>query len=314
MFQHANPNAMFVIALATLIDGIRAQVSLVTMSLAAADAIAFKTNAAPVTFSFTSARVLPAGQGITISLPASYFVDRANPAVSVVNVNPVQGAVAPTATCALVVAPQCTITCLTAGSALDAAAHRLVFGAGQLSTGAARAVQATGLAISTSFDSVAFAASTAIFTHFIIFQNDFDRVSQKRTSGSVNVTFFLGLTLPAGGRITIHLPHRYFSASPEPVASVFCIGLAPIVTCALSALSITCTTSVRNLESGFVTLRFLPGTLTTGNSRNETNDSFKIEISEQAATVVSAASVTPAIAAGRVRLRGPDLIEHSAHE
>jgi hypothetical protein len=58
----------------------------------------------------------------------------------------------------------------------------------------------------------------------------------------------------------------------------------------------------------------LPGTLTTGNSRNETNDSFKIEISEQAATVVSAASVTPAIAAGRVRLRGPDLIEHSAHE
>ena len=293
-------NILILVVLAAIVQYTKGQISLVSMSLAAADAVAFKTNAAPVTFSFTSARVLPAGQQIVITLPASYFVDRANPAVLVVNANAVQGVVAPTATCALVTVPACTITCVTAGSALEAGAHRLVFGAGQLSTGAARGVQLNGLTISTTVDRSASSSAPSIFIHSILFETQSDLFAHKRTSGSVNITFYLGTVLPAGGRITIHLPNGFFVANAQPVAQLVHVGDAPLISCALSAVSIICTTSNRNLEPGFIVLRFVSGALTTGISRSETNDLFKIETSVEASTV---ASFTPALATGRVRMQ-----------
>jgi hypothetical protein len=276
--------------------------SAVSMSMATSDAVAFKTNAAPVTFSFTSARVLPAGQHITITLPASFFVGRETPAVMIVNVNAVNGVVAPNATCALVTAPQCVIICTTAERALEAAAHRLVFGAGQLSTGAARAVQANGFTIATTVDSVFAGSLPAIVIHSLVFQNEFDLFAHKRTSGSVNISFFNHVPLPAGGRITIHLPTGFFSGTIQPVAYVICAGDAPVVACSLFAASINCTTSVKILGNGPITLMFLPATLTTGVSRSETTDLFKIETSVDVST---AASVTPAIAPGRVRNHAP---------
>jgi hypothetical protein len=282
----------------------------VSMSLAAADAVAFKTNAAPVTFSFTSARVLPAGQHVTITLPASYFVDRPNPAVLVVTVNAVQGVVAPTATCTLVTVPACTITCMTAGSALDAGAHRLVFGAGQLSTGAARGVQLNGLTISSSVDRSASSSSPSIFIHSILFESQSDLFAHKQTSGSVNISFFCRIVLPAGGRITIHLPNGFFVANSQPLAQLALVAGAPAIMCAISAVSIICTTSNRNLEPGLSILRFVSGTLTTGISRSETNDSFKIETSVEASTV---ASFTPALATGRVRMQLPAIQNNYSH-
>ena len=270
-------------------------VSAVSMTLATTDAVAFKTSTAAVTFSFTTARVLPAGQRITVTLPANYFVARTNPAVTIVIVNPGQGVVAPTATCTLA---SVSITCVTADSALEAGAHRLVFGAGQLSTGAALVAQVNGLAISTSVDNVASGFSAAIVVHSIIFENALDLFSQKRTSGAVNISFVLQTTLPAGGSITVQLPNGFFTAVAQPVASIFCSGDVPSISCALAAASITCTTSNRNLVPGLITLRFLPSTLTTGIARDVTNE-LKIQTSVDAAT---AGSVTPAIAAGKVRM------------
>ncbi len=268
------------------------------MSMAAADAVAFKTNTEPVTFAFTSARVLQAGQRITITLPANYFEGRANPFVSVVSVNPVLGVAIPNVTCTLVATPQCIITCVTAGSILEARSYRMVFGVGQLSTGPALAQQTNGLAISTTVDGVGFGASPTKKTHSIVFQNVLDMFSQKRTSGFVDVTFFPSTLLPAGGRVTIHLPNQLFTANPQPMATVLSSGDPPTVACALSASSIICTTSIRALTPGVVVLRFLPATLTTGISRSETSNLFRIETSAEAATN---ASVTPAIADGRVR-------------
>lgn len=291
---------MILMTLSAMITNALAQVSDVSMSMATSDAVAFKTNAAPVSFSFTSARVLPAGQHITITLPASFFVGRETPAVVIVNVN--ASVVAPNATCALVTAPQCVITCTTAGRALEAAAHRLVFGAGQLSTGAARAVQANGFTIATTVDSVFAGSLPAIVIHSLVFQYDFDLFAHKRTSGTVNISFFNQVPLPAGGRITIHLPTGFFSGTVQPVAYVICAGDAPAVACSLFAASINCTTSVRILGNGPITLTFLPATLTTGVSRSETTDLFKIETS---ADVPTTASVTPAIATGRVRNYAP---------
>jgi hypothetical protein len=287
-----------------LLQGTQAQMSQVSMVLAAADAVAFKTNTAPVTFSFTSARVLPVGQRITIALPASYFEGRANPAVTIVSVNPVVGVIMPTATCALVTTPQCVITCVTAGHILEARSYRMVFDAGQLSTGPALAQQTNGLTISTTVDGPANGVSSAKdnFTHSIAFENISDLFSQKRTSGAVNVTFFLSTPLPAGGRITIHLPNGFFTANLQPIATIFCLGDAPTVACSLSANSIICTTFLRALTPGVVVLTFLPATLTTGISRNETSNIFRIETSSEAASV---ASVTPAIASGRVRIHPP---------
>jgi hypothetical protein len=303
-------NIFILVVLAAIVHCAKGQISLVSMSLTAADAVAFKTNAAPVTFSFTSARVLPAGQQITITLPASYFVDRANPAVLVVNVNAVQGVVAPTATCTLVTVPACTITCMTAGSALDAGAHRLVFGAGQLSTGAARGVQLNGLTISSTVDISASSSSPSIFIHSMLFETQSDLFANKQTSGSVNITFYLRTVLPAGGTITVFIPHGFFVANSQPVAQLVLAGVAPAITCALFAFRIFCTTSNRNLEPGLIVLRFVSGTLTTGVSRSETNDSFKIETSVEASTV---ASFTPALATGRVRMQLPAIQNNYSH-
>jgi hypothetical protein len=188
---------------------------------------------------------------------------------------------------------------MTAVSALEAGAHRLVFGAGQLSTGAALASQVNGLTISTTVDSFGSGVSSGIFIHSIVFENADDLYAHKRTSGSVNVTFYLQSLLPPSGRIIVHLPDRFFVGSFQPLAVLLCSGVAPVVVCELSAAAITCTTSSRSLGAGLVTLQFLPGTLTTGVSRNGTNDSFKIETSEDAASV---AAVTPHISAGRVRV------------
>jgi hypothetical protein len=287
------------LVIAMTLKGTEAQITQVSMSLAVADAVAFKTNAAPVTFSFTSARVLPAGQRITIALPANYFEGRANPVGTVVSVNPVAGVAMPTLTCALVTTPQCVISCVTAGSILEARSYRVVFDVEQLSTGSARAQQTNGLTISTTVDDVGVGASPTLLLCSIVFENVADLYSQKRTSGFVNVSFFVTNLLPAGGRITIHLPNGFFTASLQPSATVFCSGDAPSVSCTLFTNSIICTTSIHALRPGYVVLRFMPATLTTGISRNETRDVFKIETSSEAGP---AAFVTPAIAAGRVRM------------
>jgi hypothetical protein len=282
----------------TLLQEIAAQLSQVSMFLAAADAVAFKTNTAPVTFSFTSANVLPAGKPINIILSANYFEGPANPAVSIVMVTPVVGVVVPTATCTLAAAPQCVIACTTAGGIMEARSYRLVFGVGQLSTGAARPLQSNGLSVSTTVDSFGSGLSPALFTHSIVFENASDLFSQKQTSGAVNVSIFLSNPLLAGGRITIHLPNGFFTASPQPLASVISSGDPPAVTCTLSPSTIICTTSLRAIASGVIVLRFSPGTLTTGIGMSATTNAFKIETSAEAA---SPAAVTPVIADGKVR-------------
>jgi hypothetical protein len=283
---------------AVLISDSAGSVSAVSMFIAAADAVAFKTNTVPVTISFTSASVLPAGRRIDIVLPANYFEGPANPAVSIVMVPSVVGAVMPTATCTLATAPQCVIACVTAGSIMEARSYRLVFAVGQLSTGAARPLQPNGLSVFTTVDSFGSGLSPALFTHSIVFENVADLFSQKRTLGAVNVSFFLSNPLPAGGRITIHLPNGFFTASPQPLASVISSGDPPAVTCTLSPSSIICTTSLRAIASGVIVLRFLPATLTTGIGMSATTNAFKIETSAEAA---SPAAVTPAIADAKVR-------------
>jgi hypothetical protein len=132
--------------------------------------------------------------------------------------------------------------------------------------------------------------------HSIVFEDVTDLFAQKRTSGSVNVSFVLQTTLPSGGSIIILLPNGFFTATSQPIASLFCSGDAPHISCALAAASITCITANRNLAPGLITLRFLPSTLTTGNSRDVTNE-LKIQTSVDPAT---AGSVTPAIATGKV--------------
>jgi len=107
---------------------------------------------------FTTASILPfasnAGK-ITITLPANYFSAKATPAGVL---TPVSGTATLTSTCNMTAATL-TIVCETATADLPVGAHKITFAAGQLTTGAAVAVSASGLMVSTAVDGVSLGAS-----------------------------------------------------------------------------------------------------------------------------------------------------------
>ena len=125
------------------------------ITLDAGDQKAFQSTTAITTVSFTTQTEIPLSGGtITITLPANYFSGKSAP----VGVHVPPTGTAATLSCALTAATL-KIVCTTSVTAVAVGAHKITFAAGQLITGAAIAVNANGLTVSTSVDGVSAGAA-----------------------------------------------------------------------------------------------------------------------------------------------------------
>jgi hypothetical protein len=126
-----------------------AAVSGVSITISSADRNPLQVTTAAVTIAFTTVSVLPLAGKITFTLPANYFTAKATPAGVLV---PAAGGTATlTSTCTLT-SSALTIVCTTATADLVPGAHKIIFAAGELTTGAATAGSASGLTVSTATD------------------------------------------------------------------------------------------------------------------------------------------------------------------
>ena len=209
-----------------------------------ADKVPGTVNTGTITVGFTVVTAIPTGGKITVTVPRGYFAK-----VDESKANTLTTPSTTTATCALVqatgVATTDSIVCTTSAS-VTAAGQTLTFIAGAVTTGGAVLDVSSGVTIATSTDVKSGTTPTAValggqFAAGVdmAFTNSDDKVPGKFTSNNATIT--LGFTvitaIPIGGKITITLPQRYFTAVDGTKDNT--VGTSTTAKCALANVAQT---------------------------------------------------------------------------
>jgi hypothetical protein len=265
---------------------------------AAADQMSGTLNTDTVTFGFKTVTSVPIGGKITIALPHKYFS-----AVDSAKANTLTGtATAATAKCVLTVATSTTATvlgiagadtvvCTTATAAIAAGtAITFTFIAGAVTTGSPQAAVALGFNVATSVDlqlatnlatlPIGGQLSNGVALAFTVAA---DKVPGTLNTGKVTLGFTVANSVPIGGKITIALPNKYFSAvDPTKANTITGIDTSATAKCSLivatsttatvlgiaGADTVVCTTATAAIAAGTaITFTFIAGAVTTGNSQ-----------------------------------------------
>jgi len=289
-----------------------AAVSAVSMTMAATDRQATKATGSAVTFAFTGAtEIANTGGSVTITLPTNYFTLSSSPTATMTITG---GGTPPTLSCALTAAT-CKIVCTTATNAVPTGATKIVFTAGQLTTGAAFAGSADGLTIVTSVDSVFAGAALSLgtVTDTALTIESIDKNQLQATTSPVTVTFTTYTSLPfasSAGKITITLPANYLSGKAAPTGVLVPVsGTATIASCAMTVatLTIICTTATADLAAGQQKITFAAGELTTGAAVVEAATGFKVATATDAvSTGIAAPALVKAVTAASITFAAGD--------
>jgi len=254
-------------------------VSVSDLSIATADKAPNTPNAGAVTIGFTTATALSVGGQVTITVPKGYF--------SNVDSTKVITFTGTSATCTCVAATSTqkgkdAIVCTLAGAGLAPGAVTLSMAAGTLTTGAPTAAGFYNVATSTDRE-YALPASTPQIGGIIASPADFafaeakDQVPGTLNTKLIDIGFTTAFELPIGGKITIALPRKYFTAVDATKTTAFKTAVAVKATCVLTAGvvgtavlevddadTIVCTTSGAKLAVGADVLQLAIGSVTTG--------------------------------------------------
>ena len=228
------------------------------ITIDALDRIPNQVNTKAITVSFTSVTAVPTAGKITVTVPRAYFAK-----VDESKANTLTTSATPTATCALVQATAvetkdsiiCTTSAVLAGGSIV-----LTFAAGTITTGGAVAALATSANVATSVDKpmAALASMTVLGGQLsagvdMAFTNSDDKVPGKFTSNNATIT--LGFTvitaIPIGGKITITLPQRYFTAVDGTKDNT--VGASATAKCALANVAQTTVPAAIALSASTVT-------------------------------------------------------------
>jgi len=246
-------------------------------------------NTDSVTLGFTTVNAVPIGGKITIALPSKYFS-----AVDSSKANTLTGT-GLTATCVLTpgvtgtsvlgIASADTVICTTAGAQVAATtAITFTFVAGAVTTGSPQGPAAFNVATSMDQQMATPGATKDLggitYTKVnVAFATAGDKVPGTLNTGTVTFGFRLTNPLPAGGKITIALPPKYFSAVDSTKANTLTGGAT--ASCVLSAGvtgtsvlgiasadTVICTTAAAQVAAASaITFTFIAGAVTTGTAQ-----------------------------------------------
>jgi len=230
-----------------------------------------------VEFKFTTQSLLSFGNNISILLPASYFTGKVSP-TGTLCIPATGGCVVPGSAalvnCALsdrsaLTSSWLQIDCVINVASLAIGIYKITFAAGELTTGPATSVSATGLQIMTSLDGLSAGVRTeALFgiRNVSMILASSDQFAFQTTNQTVSFFFSTMISFRASIQtISVGLPERYFIGKSFPQATIIPPSGTPFVSlCTLTGLKIECPTSGSSLPLGSFQLRFAAGELTLG--------------------------------------------------
>jgi hypothetical protein len=251
----------------------------------AANQVPGTLNTGTVTFGFKTVTEVPIGGKVTIALPNKYFS-----AVDPTKANTLTGGA--TAKCVLTVGTSTvtvlgiagadTVVCTTETAVLAAAtAITFTFIANTVTTGSPQAAATFNVANSVDRELAAAAATLPLGDQLtngvaIAFTTAANQVPGTLNTGTVTFGFKTVTEVPIGGKVTIALPHKYFSAVDPTKANtltggatakcVLTVGTSTVTVLGIAgADTVVCTTETAVLAAATaITFTFIANTVTTG--------------------------------------------------
>jgi len=284
------------------------------LGLASADALPNRVTTVVTTAAFTVVTPIPIGGKITLTFFKDYLS-----AVSATSTVTFTGKT--TATCVLNAATgtgtKDTVVCTTAVDVLAAGSQTLTFPIGAITTGLLPQSAST-YTVSSSTDRESAAANTIALGSTLsagaamTFQQPTDQVPGTVNTGHITVGFTVVTAIPIGGKFTVALPAKYFSAFDSTKTHSFTTGTtAARCTCVLtagvsgtsvlgigSADTLICTTSAAIVAAAAQVVSFANGSVTTGVPQAAAHYNVATSTDQKIGTAPATLAIGSALSAG----------------